>query len=345
MSPLVLLNESNNGNNSDTYTPIATVQENEGVYRPFLNYAWDKLSSSNLIHSSTSAASTITKEDDDKIYNSSPSKGPDGTVVNVEIQSINGIDSLRLARYALLETMTPSTSSVEGEKMISLNQGIHVLNLVLFPNVSEQYAELPIPILGMDLVTLPGGKHLIAIDFQPILPIQSDQSDDHTHIFPQGGDDNDNNISNNYNEVCTKYENKIQEIHEKYVLNYPDQIQWGGDIPSKAKRFFSPYALWTRLKDDDGLDIIRNQIYIAFCAYFDLYIELLEEVQQIIIDMGDDEEKKKDVSSSYMEKVMNGHRDYLTYRKENDPARPMLTRLYGNDWTEEIISDVLFKMI
>jgi len=43
--------------------------------------------------------------------------------------------------------------------------------------------------------------------------------------------------------------------------------------------------------------------------------------------------------------VKAGHRDYLNYRRENDPARPMLTRLYGNEWTERVISEVLFKMI
>jgi phycoerythrobilin:ferredoxin oxidoreductase len=37
--------------------------------------------------------------------------------------------------------------------------------------------------------------------------------------------------------------------------------------------------------------------------------------------------------------------DYLNYRKANDPARPMLTRLYGEEYTEKAISEVLFEMI
>ena len=166
-STTISSSQNENNNDMDSYTPITSIRKNDGIYRPFLNYAWEKLSSSNLISDDTSST--------DKIYNSSPSKGsPDGTLVNVEIQSINGLDngSLRLARYALLETMTPGEES----NMISLNQGIHVLNLVLFPNVNDQ-CTLSLPILGMDLVTLPGGKHLIAIDFQPILPIENDHSE------------------------------------------------------------------------------------------------------------------------------------------------------------------------
>lgn len=350
------LHETNTNNRE--YTSITTPNPKEGIYRPFLNYAWEKLSSSGLI---TNDGST-TMDDDSKssagkknsvIQNSSPSKGsgiPDGTVVNVEIQSVNGINgvdnndngkgSLRLARYAILETMTPSSLDDDRESnMISLHQGIHVLNLVLFPSINKQNP-IPLPILGMDLVTLPGGKHLIAIDFQPILPLQDDHNE-HTFLFPQHSD---------ATTIQSKYETKIKTIHDQYVKQHPNEIIWGGDIPQPAKRFFSPYALWTRLKDDDGLDIIQNQIYIAFCAYFDLYIELLQEIQNDNeSDNNNDGSSGKDDGNNHeeeaFEKVKNGHRDYLTYRKENDPARPMLTRLYGNDWTEDIISEVLFKMI
>ena len=61
-------------------------------------------------------------------------------------------------------------------------------------------------------------------------------------------------------------------------------MPWGGDIPPSAKRFFSPYALWTRLKGDKGLNIVQNEVYHAFCAYCDLYLDLLLDVQRDIED-------------------------------------------------------------
>jgi phycoerythrobilin:ferredoxin oxidoreductase len=38
----------------------------------------------------------------------------------------------------------------------------------------------------------------------------------------------------------------------------------------------------------------------------------------------------------------NSQREYIRYRHENDPARPMLKSLYGESWTERLLSQVMF---
>ena len=40
--------------------------------------------------------------------------------------------------------------------------------------------------------------------------------------------------------------------------------------------------------------------------------------------------------------LINGQNSYLKYRKDNDPARPMLTSLFGKEFTESLIKEVLF---
>jgi phycoerythrobilin:ferredoxin oxidoreductase len=319
-------------------------------------------------------------------YNSTPARGmPDGSQVKIELKSASATSSegspIRLARYALLETLTPSlvgvddnvddddTSSVDSvaqqqsdmdvmnksAPMISIPQAIHVLNLVVFPKTS-----LSLPVLGMDLVTLPGGKHLIAIDFQPVLPPPVPTS-------ASSSSPNDNNINSNINNMDNehvndtvptcgilfgpkfqKYETQLKELHQKFVLEERHIMPWGGDIPPQALRFFSPYALWTRLQDgktEDGgkgsaLEIIDHQVYQAFCAYLDLYLDMMQEVQE---DLGQGNIQDDDAEDGAA--IRQGHVDYLNYRKANDPARPMLTRLYGEEYTEKAISEVLFEMI
>jgi len=42
------------------------------------------------------------------------------------------------------------------------------------------------------------------------------------------------------------------------------------------------------------------------------------------------------------EELINGQNNYLQYRRDNDPARPMLTSLFGKEFTESLIKEVLF---
>ncbi len=324
---------------TESFTCLSTSMENHGrrkqlkmvpaagsagTYRPFAEYAWEKILSSGLV------AGDEGNVPDHLATNSSPAKGsPVGTNVNIEVRSAvpkKRDDSgetmpLRMARYALLETIT--TKEEDPNVFLSVSSGIQVLNLVLFPDTS-----LPLPVLGMDLVTLPGGKNLIAIDFQPILPptrsgddkVEDNETSQLTPLFPS---------------PYEKYEDRIQRLYEKHVSNQSDVLPWGGDIPPQAKRFFSPYALWTRLKGEEGLDTIQNEVYKAFCDYFDLYLEIMIDSKSHS-SLGISESK---------EAIKGGHIDYLNYRRDNDPARPMLTRLYGSEYTEELIEKVLFQMI
>mmetsp|Transcript_5758 Transcript_5758/g.12779 ORF Transcript_5758/g.12779 Transcript_5758/m.12779 type:complete len:370 (-) Transcript_5758:52-1161(-) len=300
------------------------------LYRKFHEYGWSKL----LLDEETDIGTVPS----DLQSNTSPVKGASpGTKVVATIRSISQFPFLgkftsekespvlRLARSAFLETQTPNN-----EAMIS-SMTIHVLNFVLFPNPhirDENGDNIGLPLLGADIVSLPGNKHLVALDFQPVL----DLSEENVSLIPK-----------RYSHI----ETKLQSIHSKYQKSSDESIQpllpWGGDIPEQAKRFFSPYALWTRLSDDNAMDTVSTLVWEAYQEYIDLYLELMDTVQ-------------KDVESGVLEiasnkyggsnsQVLQGQEDYLEYRRSNDPARPMLIRLYGEDWAERVIGGVLFPDI
>ena len=93
--------------------------------------------------------------------------------------------------------------------------------------------------------------------------------------------------------------------------------------------FFSPGLIWSKLPKDERSDfLIANQLYTSFTEYLTLYLEILFESQEENLELQKD--------------LINGQNNYLKYRRDNDPARPMLSSLFGKEFTESLIKEVLF---
>ncbi len=131
---------------------------------------------------------------------------------------------------------------------------------------------------------------------------------------------------------------KFDEAHTSLIWkkliplweNWQAQLPSGGAIPEEAKDYFSPGFLWTRLNlDAEGEQLIKSVILPAFRDYLELYLEFVSQSDVIKADRS--------------ELLMEGQKRYLRYRAEKDPARGMLTRFYGRDWTESYINEVLFE--
>ena len=132
---------------------------------------------------------------------------------------------------------------------------------------------------------------------------------------------------------------KSDEAHTAHVWNrliprfenWRTRLPGGGPIPEEAQPFFSPGFLWTRLPlGDEGEQLIESVVRPAFNDYLSLYLELASEAQP--------------VSTTRREDLLAGQKRYTEYRAEKDPARGMLTRFYGSEWTEDYIHKVLFDL-
>ena len=120
---------------------------------------------------------------------------------------------------------------------------------------------------------------------------------------------------------------RLMPIFERWRRELPD----GGPIPEEAQPFFSPAFLWTRLPlGNEGDQIIDSVVRPAFNDYLTLYLELTAEAQA--------------VSDERRQHLLAGQRRYTAYRAEKDPARGMLTRFHGSEWTEDYIHTVLFDL-
>jgi hypothetical protein len=325
-------------NSSPFYLPSINCQRHHhrhhqsqlGLYRKFHERGWITLLPNDT---ATVADDTYTKEipPDLRTNSSSPSKTNDNVVIaqlrststfpSLASSSSNCKSVLRLARSAFLETQTTA-----GDVLLS-PMAIHVLNFVLFPNTNIRNVKtkeyIPLPIFGADIVSLPGNKHLVVVDFQPVV---DDSSSGEVRLLPM---------------EFSAIESRLKLVHSTLQDTNNAILPWGGDIPEKAARFFSPYALWTRLTEEnnDAIHTVETVVWEAFQEYLDLYIDMIRVVQQcvtaglyeIVSEDGDDTNP-----------VRKGQMDYLEYRRVNDPARPMLRRLYGEEWTERVIDEVLF---
>ncbi len=120
---------------------------------------------------------------------------------------------------------------------------------------------------------------------------------------------------------------RLLPIHEYWQSFFP----FGGDIPKEAAPFFSPGFLWTRLPlSNDSDSLISDFLRPAFAKYLSLYIDLIQRSESLPIERS--------------LKILEGQKAYLNYRSTKDPARGMLSRFYGNDWTEDYIKKVLFNI-
>ena len=100
-------------------------------------------------------------------------------------------------------------------------------------------------------------------------------------------------------------------------------------MPKEVEKFFSPGLIWSQILNKDMKDIlIEKYLYDAFKQYLDLYLNLISSTKVLDINL--------------LKEIKNGQIDYLEYRKKKDPARPLLTNLFGSKYAEELINDILF---
>ena len=120
---------------------------------------------------------------------------------------------------------------------------------------------------------------------------------------------------------------RLVPLYEKWQQPLPE----GGPIPEEAQPFFSPGFLWTRIPlGNAGDQLIAEAVMPAFVDYLDLFLSLLVGAQP--------------VDASRQAELLAGQQRYTAYRAAKDPARGMLGRFYGREWTERYIHEVLFDL-
>jgi Ferredoxin-dependent bilin reductase len=322
----------------DQFETKGNVTGGIGLYRSFADFAWKNLMKTNQhrltevqIPTEFCCKETVTP-------------GPTSqSSVRITIQAASGnmmetnTGAIQYARYALIETIGPKRGECEDDiiatrvhdRHTTHTDGIQVLNMVIIP-----YSHTGLPVFGADFVSLPGNKHLLLLDAQPVRGTSVIEND--------------------------LYDKWFQQWYDQYQIQ--QQYDWGGDLPEPVQQYVSKFALWTRfgtstsqqqknmnntnnssidatinvtdttdsemkITDLDPIEAIQGPVMEAFVNHFQTYLQLLDHYEST--------ETMKRCDTSRLT-------DYLKYRLENDPARPMLKRLFGAVWTEQVLHDILF---
>ena len=130
--------------------------------------------------------------------------------------------------------------------------------------------------------------------------------------------------------VENQFNSELLEELSKFKKSCHKSLPIAEKMSEDVARFFSPALIWSRLpKQKDSDYLIENQLYRSFKEYLQLYLKTLFQSEEVDQDL--------------QQKLINGQNDYLNYRRDKDPARPMLSSLFGKDFTESLINKVLFS--
>ena len=120
---------------------------------------------------------------------------------------------------------------------------------------------------------------------------------------------------------------RLIPLHKHWQSFFPS----AGGIPEEAKPFFSPGLLWTKIPFSDESDELINKVLKdAYQDYLELYIDLISRANLVPVQRSSE--------------LRKGQLNYMRYRSDKDPARGMLGRIFGKEWTESYIHSVLFNM-
>jgi Ferredoxin-dependent bilin reductase len=290
-----------------------------GMYRSIGESVWQKLVATGWLEPCRTIPDAL-------LSNEAPTKGMKGWITRIETRALSAIDTkdqnsrrqptrlnpISYARLALIETIpSPDHDDAESARGDARSRkgsspSVHTKGIQVLNVVILPRQTSTLPIWGADFVSLPSDKHLLLLDAQPV--------DAGVRVGR-----------------ISEFDAYWREWYQRYDI--ASRFPWGGDLPDPVKPFVSSNALWTRfsssMDDSEGLrrvnpvDSIKDHLQPVVESHLDIYLTRLADF-------------------SWANSNRNLQSDYIRYRRENDPARPMLKALYGEEWTESLLSKVMF---
>jgi 15,16-dihydrobiliverdin:ferredoxin oxidoreductase len=185
-----------------------------------------------------------------------------------------------------------------------------------------------LPVLGIDLLQFNHGKKTLCIvDFQPVaIPSVSSVPDNTGTTFTT-------TPNHEY------YESKLKQIRDQYpsLQNEMTNRFYSSDDP-----YFSKQMLLGRIQHDSKTNtidetnaatykMVNSDLYPAYQQYVQTHVQLQKEA---LIEQ----------SGQISYDVEECHAKYDTYSAERDPAHKLLANIFGQEFADDYVYDILFPL-
>lgn len=129
------------------------------------------------------------------------------------------------------------------------------------------------------------------------------------------------------NDATALDDDELRRAFQAHRPRLPD----GGPVAPEALRFFSSCFLWSRLPLSCTPDELQALVLPAFESYLRSYLRSVDEEQPA-------------TGAAALARVRARQLEYCEYRARKDPARAMLQRLFGEEYSERLIHEALFDL-
>jgi hypothetical protein len=349
------------GNDQDDAVVVTSPSSNGGLFRPFATCVEESLLNTGYMKRTIVNPGLqynvvdYGEGNDQKVYLSV-----------ITLQGVTNTSPLSYCRIVLMETI-PTQNQLHAEqppKEIESSKksdhryhhdGLHALNILIFPNTHDRSTTTTTttittkessssnikdyPIWGVSMAHNYGihNVSMATIDAQPI------------------------SFSKEINEYyATQYKEwygrhvsppKVTTEHTKKSYN---NLPWGGTLRNSTQSFISPYVLWTKFNTTSSTTpietILQEDVYEACKEHLNIYL-------QNIVRHNTDENNDIDISSRTEQENNHHHHhnnnksihrttdrrtEFCNYWRYNEPERSTLTKLFGKEWTERLLWEIMF---
>jgi len=161
-----------------------------------------------------------------------------------------------------------------------------------------------LPIFGADIVFLPG-RAIVTIDFQP--------------LSDAGG----------------YYDSYLYDPYKQRLGKWQAMFPPSGVVPELYREYFSPLALYASFPAKDVTGSLLFLIEQSLREYLQCYVEAtaLSALRLDASSLDGDRLRRREMLCRY-----------LSFRRDKDPAKGLLSAAFGAAWTEQLLQETVFPI-